>query len=699
MINRYHNNIGCDPEFLFLKDGKVIESSLAVPYVHISEPMYGKVIEDGFQGELNPSAVTCRQSTVWLISHLLRDIRMAGFGYRFGAGYWIPESDFVNLTNKSKVFGCVPSQSIYGSQAIGVDPMKYMFRPLGGHIHLELEKPMMRDLKKIVRLLDIFVGNTSVAFDQDPLQVERRKNYGRAGEFREKEYGVEYRTLSNFWLQDYVYLSMVFGLARQALSIYQAGLSDEFIALFKDDSIERAINNNDKELSIENFKKLEGLINKHFIVEPFDEEIFVLDNLKFSTMLFCMERGYVKLIEEDFWEQTTNSSRLGSGIESTLKSKRTYGIELELGFDSEESRDSLTNKLPKGWHPDHDGSIKCENPLEIVSPILTGEGGLSQVKQVCDLVKMYGGDARDGSCSFHVHLGCPEFAEGSHLKPVSKAESLNIKAGDLTIISKAEPESIIALLRNLPNSTYHEGNYLVDSISLNLLIVEIHKDNKKELFIVTRDYLLKEFNHLSPHARVKELMKTRELDKDVLYIAKVTENSNFEGLKRTFAFYNVFNNVLDKLVQNNRCKGNMYCISINKSFTLDEILETKCLLDLQKLWYRSNNPKSHMQRKRDDSRYHNINLHSLWYQYGTIEIRSHSGTTDWRKIALWIELHQTIIDLCSSGEITMEQIIGVDSMSTKKQAEYFIEILQMDEKMEKYFRRMFNHLSGYKKKI
>jgi hypothetical protein len=48
-----------------------------------------------------------------------------------------------------------------------------------------------------VKQLDWFLGAWSVKHDSD---VTRRKLYGKAGAFRPKPYGVEYRPLSNFWI-------------------------------------------------------------------------------------------------------------------------------------------------------------------------------------------------------------------------------------------------------------------------------------------------------------------------------------------------------------------------------------------------------------------------------------------------------------------------------------------------------------------
>lgn len=45
--------------------------------------------------------------------------------------------------------------------------------------------------------MDLHLGVPSLVLDKD---TERRKLYGKAGAFRPKPYGVEYRTLSNFWI-------------------------------------------------------------------------------------------------------------------------------------------------------------------------------------------------------------------------------------------------------------------------------------------------------------------------------------------------------------------------------------------------------------------------------------------------------------------------------------------------------------------
>lgn len=53
------------------------------------------------------------------------------------------------------------------------------------------------DREVVVKALDITAGCSSVLLDPD---VTRRQLYGKAGAFRFKDYGIEYRVPSNFWV-------------------------------------------------------------------------------------------------------------------------------------------------------------------------------------------------------------------------------------------------------------------------------------------------------------------------------------------------------------------------------------------------------------------------------------------------------------------------------------------------------------------
>lgn len=86
-----------------------------------------------------------------------------------------------------------------------------LIRVAGGHVHVSFEVDGKKADKmhhlEVVRMLDLALGLPSVMLDDD---IIRRRYYGRAGAFRPKMYGVEYRTLSNFWLTSDRYTKWVF---------------------------------------------------------------------------------------------------------------------------------------------------------------------------------------------------------------------------------------------------------------------------------------------------------------------------------------------------------------------------------------------------------------------------------------------------------------------------------------------------------
>lgn len=80
------------------------------------------------------------------------------------------------------------------------------FRSAGGHIHLAGKGyPLNDDMGKIyvIRMLDLFVGVPSMIIDNSDASIRRRTLYGAAGSHRPvpQHGGVEYRSLSNFWLK------------------------------------------------------------------------------------------------------------------------------------------------------------------------------------------------------------------------------------------------------------------------------------------------------------------------------------------------------------------------------------------------------------------------------------------------------------------------------------------------------------------
>ncbi len=100
------------------------------------------------------------------------------------------------------------------------------------------------DSKQLIKAMDLFLGVPSVIMDSGEL---RKTLYGKAGAYRDKPaYGVEYRTLSNFWVNDDRLIKWVWDNTEKAVQAVESQFAlDDY-----KDSILDAINNNNREAAI-----------------------------------------------------------------------------------------------------------------------------------------------------------------------------------------------------------------------------------------------------------------------------------------------------------------------------------------------------------------------------------------------------------------------------------------------------------------
>ena len=134
------------------------------------------------------------------------------------------------------IFGCEPDYNAWtGRPNKPPKPVNKAMRSAGGHIHVETKL----DTHRVVRAMDLFLGIPSVLMDKGE---ERKQMYGAAGAHREKVYGVEYRTLSNFWIFDEKLIRWAWANTGKALDFVDAGGDLTDLA----DRIIGSIDNNDK---------------------------------------------------------------------------------------------------------------------------------------------------------------------------------------------------------------------------------------------------------------------------------------------------------------------------------------------------------------------------------------------------------------------------------------------------------------------
>lgn len=132
----------------------------------------------------------------------------------------------------SRVFGCEPDYNAYTKKPNPKPrPEHRGMRSAGGHIHVETKANIL----SVVKAMDLFLGVPSVLMDDG---VERKKLYGKAGAFRPKPYGVEYRTLSNFWVFTPQLIDWVWRNTERALNSLNTGKDMQ-------EHIEECINKND----------------------------------------------------------------------------------------------------------------------------------------------------------------------------------------------------------------------------------------------------------------------------------------------------------------------------------------------------------------------------------------------------------------------------------------------------------------------
>lgn len=270
-----------DPEVFLEQGGEIVPGFAVLPVKRDPGRAYeggGVFHEDGFQAEFSPAAYQCHETLLYSTSHAITDMmEYVNRGRKAGVPeITISDATFVELSpellavgsDDQVALGCDRSENVWGHSGFTHDnPREFPYRMAGGHIHFgvqESAKWFHSRAERIIKAMDLFVGVPSVALLADMEDPRRRQYYGRAGEFRYQKHGLEYRVLSNAWLQHTALAHMVLNLARGA---FRLGTSD-WEKDFKYDSqyIRHIINNHDvnaaKQFVEENAKILIWLMTK-----------------------------------------------------------------------------------------------------------------------------------------------------------------------------------------------------------------------------------------------------------------------------------------------------------------------------------------------------------------------------------------------------------------------------------------------------
>jgi hypothetical protein len=238
--------IGADPElFLVDKAGKFISAVNQIGGSKTRPKPIGmdcSVQEDNVAVEFNIPPCDDADKFVRSINYALDVITTQmldkGLFINLVASKSFPDDQLRHL--KAKVFGCDPDFNVWthhkNERPKADDPN---LRSCGGHVHIG--SPLNK--VQLVRWCDVMMGLPSVIEDPDD---QRRKLYGKAGAYRPKDYGVEYRTLSNYWLKDEQTMRRIYHRVTEAVRAVNVG----YMLEDKDGlAIQDAINNANPDLA------------------------------------------------------------------------------------------------------------------------------------------------------------------------------------------------------------------------------------------------------------------------------------------------------------------------------------------------------------------------------------------------------------------------------------------------------------------
>lgn len=203
---------GCDPEFFLVSEkGEVVPAVGLIPGTK-EEPFkveHGAVQVDGLAAEFNIDPVSSHEEWERNIVSVMKQLKAMlpkGLSPHIVPHVRFSEEIMNSLPDEAKAMGCDPDFNAWTGKVnpapdTSKDPL---LRVAAGHVHAGwteeasiVDDKHLKHCRDLVKQFDWFLGAWSMRHDKD---LTRRTLYGQAGAFRPKPYGVEYRTLSNFWI-------------------------------------------------------------------------------------------------------------------------------------------------------------------------------------------------------------------------------------------------------------------------------------------------------------------------------------------------------------------------------------------------------------------------------------------------------------------------------------------------------------------
>lgn len=222
--------VGADPELFLKNNNGHFVSSVGKIGGSKEEPRKidadgSSVQEDNVAVEYNiaPSRTKDEfiENNLKVLKYLESYVGDLGLKFSFDAAALFPAEELKTMV--AMTFGCEPDYNVW-TRSENPRPLlpanMENLRSAGGHVHVGWDDPELAAQERMVKAMDVFLGCPSIQFDKDTM---RRNLYGKPGAFRFKPYGIEYRTLSNFWIQNKEYMGWVYDQTQKAVDFLNNG--------------------------------------------------------------------------------------------------------------------------------------------------------------------------------------------------------------------------------------------------------------------------------------------------------------------------------------------------------------------------------------------------------------------------------------------------------------------------------------------
>lgn len=221
MSSTHKLTVGSDPEIILRDSNGELASAEGLLGGSKSQPRItnnGAIQEDGIAAELNPLPATSLLSFISNHKLVLGDLKeiLEPLDLHVDISPSATFTDSLLDSFQARESGC---ERDFNAWKVSVNPIVSLedtnLRAFGGHLHIGFERAKTDKMSRLafVKALDMELAVPFTLYDDDK---ERRTLYGKAGAHRPKFLnkdgydGVEYRVLSNFWLNSESMMSFVY---------------------------------------------------------------------------------------------------------------------------------------------------------------------------------------------------------------------------------------------------------------------------------------------------------------------------------------------------------------------------------------------------------------------------------------------------------------------------------------------------------